>query len=87
MGEYASDGEPQYRLIKTMEYVEECGPVLTYGICCREVIEENNMKKIKNHCVPNISTKPAMVKEILCALRENDVSPLHFKDVIEDHLP
>ena len=87
MGEYGSDGEPQYRLIKTLEYVEEYGPVLSYGICCREVIEEKNTKRIKNHYVPNISTKPTRVKEILRLLRENDVSPLHFKDIIEDWLP
>jgi len=77
----------QYRLIKTTEYVEDSGAVAAYGICCREEEKMPNRKRVKFHVVPNISTKPAFVEELIAMLINYEADPIHIMDLIQDYLP
>jgi hypothetical protein len=74
-------------MIKTVEYVEESGNVLTYGVCCREAREGQNHRQVKYHVIPNISTKPAFVEELVNRLVTHNADPVHLMELIADYLP
>lgn len=77
----------RYRIIKTVECVEECGKVMTYGICCREDKNQQNRRRVKYHTVPNISTRTNFVEELVARLIANNADPVHLMDLIYDYLP
>lgn len=77
----------QYRLIKTKEYVEDSGTVTAYGICCREDHQTREQRRVQYRIIPNISTEPEFVEELIDKLIRNDADPVHLRELIEDYLP
>ncbi|HBL85057.1 MAG: hypothetical protein A2Y17_02440 [Clostridiales bacterium GWF2_38_85] len=73
-----SEGVYQYNLIVTNKTIEDFGEVKVYGIeiCADDMYER----------VDDISSNANIVVQLLRILEDNNCSPLHLKDVVEDFL-
>ena len=80
-------GTTEYRMITTVEYVEDSGLVASYGIRCQNRHAPNGSDGAQSQDVPNISTRPDFVEELIEKLRHHQADPVHLRDLIEDSLP
>ena len=77
----------QYKMIMTTEYVEDSGMVTAYGIGYRSNHGAGKGRQAIEQVIPNISTRPAFVEELVGKLNTNGADPLHLRDFIYDFLP
>ena len=64
-----------YQIVETIIFVEDSGMITTYGLSCDKEI------------IPDISTRSALVEELIDRLNDNEADPIHLKDFIYDFLP
>jgi hypothetical protein len=76
-----------YKMIKTTEYVEDSGAITTYGVSCRAGDDTFSREPADDRIVPNISTRPSFVEELVRQLNDHSAAPIHLKDLIDDYLP
>ena len=77
----------RYQMIMTTEYVEDSGKITAYGIRCRNLRDGGESSQEGEQTIPNISTRPALVRELVDKLNKEDADPVHLHDFIYDFLP
>ena len=75
----------EYHMVKTLGYVEDSGLVASYGIRC-ESKPEGGKQGTVCRVVPDISTDPAFVEELVRRLMMHKADPAHLLDLIEDYI-
>lgn len=68
----------KYSLVKSETYIEDYGIVTTFGI------QTTNLKN--NIIIKDISTSIEKVNCLVKLCNDNNVSPIHLKDIIDDYI-
>jgi hypothetical protein len=74
-------------MIETTEYVMDSGIVTTYGVSCSSGGAGDGRDQACDQIIPNISTRPSFVEELVDRLNIHNAAPVHLKDLIDDFLP
>jgi hypothetical protein len=85
-GESGNKIELQYYILKQSQlYLEICEVKIAYGI---EIVKneflENKDVSTEENSIEDITTNMYKIKDIIKTLKDNQVMPIHLKDVIEN---
>jgi hypothetical protein len=85
-GESGNKIELQYYILKQSQlYLEICEVKIAYGI---EIVKneflENKDVLTEENSIEDITTNMYKIKDIIKTLKDNQVMPIHLKDVIEN---
>jgi len=76
----------RYHMVETIEYVQDTGPVTSYGIRCEEAPAADDQGVTNYYVIPDISTSSVFVEELIRKLTLHNADPVHLRDLIEDYI-